>query len=58
MLLQAIRLQGAPPGAELARVTQLTAQTVSIIAKRLEADGLLLRGAPPDRDLFLKIAAE
>ena len=46
VLLQAIRLQGALPGAELARVTQLTAQTVSIITKRLEADGLLLRGAP------------
>ena len=46
VLLQAIRLQGALPGAELARVTQLTAQTVSIITKRLEADGLLLRGTP------------
>ena len=46
VLLQAIRLQGALPGAELARLTQLTAQTVSIITKRLEADGLLLRGAP------------
>lgn len=46
VLLQAIRLQGALPGAELARITQLTAQTVSIITKRLEADGLLLRGTP------------
>ena len=46
VVLQAIRLQGALPGAELARVTRLTAQTVSIITKRLEADGLLLRGAP------------
>ena len=46
VLLQAIRLHGALPGAELARVTRLTAQTVSIITKRLEADGLLLRGTP------------
>ena len=46
VLLQAIRLHGALPGAELARLTHLTAQTVSMITKRLEADGLLLRGAP------------
>ena len=46
VLLQAIRLQGALPGAELARITRLTAQTVSIITKRLARDGLLLRGAP------------
>ena len=46
VVLQAIRLHGALPGAELARVTHLTAQTVSIISKRLEADGLLLRGQP------------
>ncbi len=46
VLLQAIRVHGAVPGAELARLTQLTAQTVSLITKRLEADGLLLRGAP------------
>ena len=46
VVLQAIRLHGALPGAEIARVTQLTAQTVSLITKRLEADGLLLRGAP------------
>ena len=41
VVLQAIRLHGALPGAEIARVTQLTAQTVSLITKRLEADGLL-----------------
>ena len=46
VVLQAIRLHGALPGAEIARQTQLTAQTVSMITKRLEADGLLLRGAP------------
>ena len=32
--------------AEIARLTQLTAQTVSLITKRLEADGLLVRGDP------------
>jgi len=46
VVLQAIRLHGALPGAEIARVTHLTAQTVSMITKRLEADGLLLRGEP------------
>ena len=46
VVLQAIRLHGALPGAEIARVTHLTAQTVSLITKRLEADGLLLRGTP------------
>ena len=46
VVLQAIRMHGALPGAEIARLTQLTAQTVSLITKRLQADGLLLRGAP------------
>ncbi len=46
VLLQAIRLHGALPGAELARLTHLTAQTVSLITKRLLDDGLLLKGAP------------
>ena len=46
VVLQAIRLHGAPPASEIARLTQLTAQTVSMISKRLEADGLLRRGTP------------
>lgn len=46
VVLQAIRLHGALPGAEIARLTHLTAQTVSMITKRLLDDGLLLRGAP------------
>jgi predicted NBD/HSP70 family sugar kinase len=46
VVLQAIRLHGALASAEIARQTQLTAQTISLITKRLEADGLLLRGAP------------
>lgn len=46
VVLQAIRLHGALPASEIARLTQLTAQTVSMISKRLEADGLLRRGTP------------
>jgi DNA-binding MarR family transcriptional regulator len=46
VVLQAIRLQGALPAAEIARVTQLTAQTISLITKRLLDDGLLLKGEP------------
>ena len=46
VVLQAIRQHGALAGAEIARLTQLTAQTVSMITRRQEAAGLLLRGAP------------
>jgi predicted NBD/HSP70 family sugar kinase len=46
VVLQAIRLNGALAGAEIARVTHLTAQTVSMIAKRLIDDGLLIKGTP------------
>ena len=35
VVLQAIRLHGALPAAELARLTHLTAQTISLITKRL-----------------------
>ncbi|MDT7834061.1 ROK family transcriptional regulator [Aquabacterium sp. OR-4] len=45
-MLQAIRQMGALAGAELARCTGLSAQAVSLITRRLEADGLLLRGEP------------
>ena len=44
VVLQAIRLHGALPGAEIARLTQLTAQTVSLITKRLLDDGLIVKG--------------
>lgn len=43
VVLQAIRLNGALPKADLARVTGLTAQTIGLITARLEEDGLLLR---------------
>jgi predicted NBD/HSP70 family sugar kinase len=46
VVLQAIRLHDGLPGAEIARLTGLTAQTVSLICKRLEADGLIRRGTP------------
>jgi predicted NBD/HSP70 family sugar kinase len=43
VVLQAIRINGMLPKAELARVTGLTAQTVGLITNRLEEDGLILR---------------
>ena len=46
VVLQAIRQNGSLPKAEIARVTQLTAQTISLITKRLLDDGLLLKGEP------------
>ena len=46
VVLQAIRQHGAIAGADLARLTRLTAQTVSLITKRLLDDGLLLKGEP------------
>jgi predicted NBD/HSP70 family sugar kinase len=48
VVLQAIRLQGSCPKAEIARLTHLTAQTVQIIIARLEADELV-RKLPPVR---------
>ncbi len=46
VVLQAIRLHGAMPGADIARLTKLTAQSISLISKRLLDDGLLLKGEP------------
>jgi predicted NBD/HSP70 family sugar kinase len=46
VVLQAVRLHGALPSAEIARLTHLTAQTISLISKRLLADGLLVKGGP------------
>lgn len=46
VVLQALRLHGAVPKAELARLTGLTAQTIGLITTRLEDDGLLLRHDP------------
>ena len=44
LVLSLIRQTGALAKAEIARRTGLSAQTVSVIMRALEADGLLLRG--------------
>jgi len=46
VVLQAIRLQGSCPKAEIARLTHLTAQTVQLIIGRLEADELVHKLTP------------
>jgi predicted NBD/HSP70 family sugar kinase len=46
VVLDTVRRQGALPAADIARATGLTAQTVSMIAKRLIDDGLLIKGTP------------
>ncbi|HSV60713.1 MAG TPA: ROK family transcriptional regulator [Variovorax sp.] len=46
VVLQAIRLHGPLPKADIARLTNLTAQTVQIIIARLEAERLVLKHAP------------
>lgn len=46
LVLTLIRQSGATAKAEIARRTGLSAQTVSVIIRALEADGLLLRGEP------------
>ncbi len=43
-VLQAIRHQGAIPKADLARLTQLSTQTVGLIVERLIDEGLLRKG--------------
>ncbi|OGB34271.1 MAG: serine/threonine protein kinase [Burkholderiales bacterium RIFCSPLOWO2_12_FULL_61_40] len=46
VVLQAIRLNGSLPKADLARLTGLTAQTIGLITTRLDEDGLLVRHEP------------
>lgn len=46
LVLTLIRQSGAMAKAELARRTGLSAQTVSVIMRALEADGLIVRGTP------------
>src|ERR1035437_3006623 len=43
VVLQAIRLNGSLPKADLARLTGLTAQTIGLITTRLEDDNLVLK---------------
>ena len=46
LVLSLIRSHGALPKADIARVTGLSPQTISIITNQLEADGLLIKGSP------------
>jgi predicted NBD/HSP70 family sugar kinase len=46
VVLHAVRQAGALPAAGIARATGLTAQTVSLITRRLTGQGLLLKGEP------------
>lgn len=45
VVLQAIRLHGSLPKADLARLTHLSTQTISLIVDRLHADGLVVKQA-------------
>jgi len=46
LLLSMLQRGGAMPGSDLARLAGLSPQTVSVILRKLEKDGLLKRGAP------------
>ncbi len=46
LVLTLVRQHGTLPKAEIARLSRLSAQTVSVIVRALEADGLLVRGDP------------
>ena len=46
VVLTLIRRHGALAKSEIARLTGLSAQTVSVIMRRLEVEGLLLKGEP------------
>ena len=46
LVLTLLRRHGPQPKAQIARMTGLSAQTVSVIMRALEADGLLQKGTP------------
>lgn len=46
LILNLLRAQGETSAADLARMTGLSAQTISVILRSLEAEGMVLRGAP------------
>ncbi|MGC4025102.1 MAG: ROK family transcriptional regulator [Mesorhizobium sp.] len=46
VVLSLVRLHGGLAKSDIARMTGLSAQTVSVIMRALEADGLLLKGEP------------
>ncbi|MCP1167966.1 ROK family transcriptional regulator [Limimaricola litoreus] len=46
LLLTLMQRNGPLPGSDLARISGLSPQTVSVILRQLEEDGMILRGAP------------
>ncbi|SHG68042.1 ROK family transcriptional regulator [Marivita hallyeonensis] len=46
LLLSLLQRRGPTPGSEIARLTGLSPQTVSVIFRKLETDGFLRRGEP------------
>ena len=46
LVLSLVRQHGALAKSDIARITGLSAQTVSVIMRALEQDGLLQRGTP------------
>jgi predicted NBD/HSP70 family sugar kinase len=46
LLLSMLQRNGPQPGSDLARLSGLSPQTVSVILRELETDGFLMRGAP------------
>lgn len=46
LILSTLLRHGDMPGSDIARRTHLSAQTISVILRKLESDGLLVKGAP------------
>ncbi len=46
LLLSLIQRHGPAPGSDLARIAGLSPQTVSVILRKLEQDGMVIRGDP------------
>lgn len=46
LILSLLQREGAMPGSDIAKHTHLSAQTVSVILRKLEADGLVEKGNP------------
>lgn len=46
LILSMIHRHGAMPGSDIARLTGLSSQTVSVILRKLELDGLVAKGTP------------
>ena len=44
LILSVLQRHGQMPGSDIARDTHLSAQTVSVILRKLESDGLVLKG--------------